>query len=163
MQNPAHLDLSDETLPIETDLAPTPEVLDCAVENDIDGLTDYLFNGESQKIREDAALAIGMMMGEEAVEAFIELFRHEDRHLRMAASWGLSAVGAPAVNELIAALAEGDAPTRTWAAYTLGSIGHCKAERPLTRALKDEDPQVRWWAGWALDQILQQHSTCSSC
>ncbi|WP_265581257.1 HEAT repeat domain-containing protein [Methanofollis aquaemaris] len=163
MQNPANPDLSDDTLPVETDVAPSPEVLDCAVENDLEGLTDYLFNGESQKIREDAALAIGMMMGEQAVEAFIELFSQENKDLRMAASWGLSAIGTPALNRLIVALAEGDTVTRTWAAYTLGTIGHCKADTPLTEALKDEDPQVRWWAGWALDQILQRHGTCSSC
>ncbi|MBP2145302.1 HEAT repeat protein [Methanofollis sp. W23] len=163
MQNPAHPNLTDEALPVENDLTPTPEVLDCAVENDLEGLTAYLFHGESQKVREDAALAIGMMMGESAVEAFIELFSQEDRHLRLAASWGLSAVGAPAVTSLIAALAEGDTPTRTWAAYTLGSIGHSSAESPLAGALEDENPQVRWWAGWALDQILQRQSTCSNC
>ncbi|WP_298668789.1 HEAT repeat domain-containing protein [uncultured Methanofollis sp.] len=163
MDNTAGPDFSDDTLPVENDVAPSPRVLALAVGNDIDGLTDLLFNGSSQKVREDAALAIGMLVGEEAVGAFIGLFAEDDRDLRMAASWGLSAIGTPAVDGLIAGLSAEDAGTRMWAAYTLGTIGHSKAEFALGRALKDEDADVRWWASWALDQILQRHGCCSGC
>lgn len=163
MDNPAGPDFSDDTLPVETDIAPSPEVLACAVDSDLDSLADLLFHGETQKVREDAALAIGMLTGEEAVGPFIGLFAEDDHDLRMAASWGLSAIGTPAVDGLIAALSAEDAATRMWAAYTLGAIGHCKAEFALDRALKDEDAGVRWWASWALDQILQRHGCCNGC
>ncbi|WP_342676192.1 HEAT repeat domain-containing protein [Methanofollis sp. UBA420] len=163
MDNSAGPDLSDDTLPVENDVAPSPEVLDRAVADDLDGLTDILFHGQTQKVREDAALAIGMLMGAEAVGPFIELFAEDDRDLRMAASWGLSAIGTPAIDGLIAALSAEDAATRMWAAYTLGAIGHCKAEVALGKVLKDEDADVRWWASWALDQILQRHGCCNGC
>ncbi|WP_067050531.1 HEAT repeat domain-containing protein [Methanofollis ethanolicus] len=163
MDNSAGPEFSDDTLPVEIDVVPSPEVLECAVDNDLDSLTALLFHGESQKVREDAALAIGMLMGEEAVGAFIGLFAEDDRDLRMAASWGLSAIGTPAIDGLIAALSAADAATRMWAAYTLGAIGHCKAEVALGKVLKDDDADVRWWASWALDQILQRHGCCNGC
>lgn len=163
MDDSAGPDFSDDTLPSDLDAAPSPEVLDRAVDDDLDGLTDLLFHGQSQKLREDAALAIGMLMGEKAVGPFIGLFSQEDRDLRLAASWGLSAIGTTAVDGLIAALSAEDTHTRMWAAYTLGTIGDCKAEFALGETLKDEDDGVRWWTSWALDQILQRRGCCRGC
>lgn len=157
-------DLTDDCmLDSNADEKPSTLVLLLCMDDDLDGLTDLLFHGDSQKVREDAALAIGMLVGAEAVGPFIDLFAEDDHDLRMAASWGLSAIGTPAVDGLIAALAAEDAGIRMWAAYTLGAIGHCKAESALGTALKDEDAGVRWWASWALDQILQRHGCCNGC
>jgi len=145
-----------------TDEAPSTEVMERCMETDLDSLVELLFNGGSRNVREDAALGIGMLMGSDAVEPFIGLFAHEDPEIRMTASWGLTAIGGPAVDGLVAALSEEDAGIRKWAVYTLGFIGSCRAETALAQMVDDEDPDVRWWAAWALDRILQMHGTCCS-
>lgn len=145
-----------------TEDVPSVEVTDRCMDSDLDGLVALLFDGDTRTVREDAALGIGMLMGGDAVEPFIGLFVHDDPEIRMAASWGLTAIGAPAVAGLIAALSNDDTRIKKWAVYTLGFIGDCRAETALADMTHDEDPDVRWWAEWALDRILQMHGTCCS-
>ena len=145
-----------------TDEVPSTDVMERCMEKDLDGLVDLLFNGGSRNVREDAALGIGMLMGSDAVEPFIALFVHDDPEIRMVASWGLTAIGMPAVAGLIAALSEDDSRIKKWAIYTLGFIGDCRAETALSYLTHDEDSDIRWWAEWALDRILQMHGTCCS-
>ncbi|EJG06875.1 PBS lyase HEAT domain protein repeat-containing protein [Methanofollis liminatans DSM 4140] len=154
--------MPDKSVNDVTEEVPSTEVMERCVEQDLDGLVDLLFNGGSRNVREDAALAIGILMGDDAIEPFIGLFAHEDPEIRMVASWGLNAIGAPAVGGLVAALSNEDAIIRKWAVYTLGFIGGCRAERALAQMVDDEDPDVRWWAAWALDHILEMHGTCCS-
>lgn len=155
--------MPDRSVNDVTEAAPSREVMERCMEEDLDGLVDLLFNGGSREIREDAALAIGMLMGEDAVEPFVSLFAHEDPEIRMVASWGLTAIGGTAVPALIGALSDDDPLVRKWGVYTLGFIGGCRAEKALAEMLHDRDPDVRWWAAWALDHIMQMHGTCCGC
>ncbi|MEE8274718.1 MAG: HEAT repeat domain-containing protein, partial [Alphaproteobacteria bacterium] len=42
---------------------------------------------------------------------------------------------------------------RREAAWALGRLGEGRAVAPLRRALADADPDVRWFAAWALARI----------
>jgi hypothetical protein len=65
----------------------------------------------------------------------------------------LVAVGSPAVEPLVAALADPGAEVRGAAAEALGEIGEAAAIPALRTALADPEPSVQWRAAWALEMF----------
>ncbi|TAJ44753.1 HEAT repeat domain-containing protein [Methanofollis fontis] len=154
--------MPDRSVHDVTEDAPSDEALRLSESGDLDGLTALLFTGDTPKLRQDAALGIGMLAGEAAIAPFIDLFSHEDRDIRMAASWGLSAIGSLAAASLAIALDDDDRQVRLWAAYTLGFTGTWREEAALQKTCHDPDPDVRRWAAWALERIERMNRPCCS-
>ncbi len=69
------------------------------------------------------------------------------------ATAALVAMGAPAVDELIAALKDEDVAVRRGSAHALGKIADPRAVEPLIASTGDADPRVRGLAATALGRI----------
>jgi HEAT repeat protein len=50
-------------------------------------------------------------------------------------------------------LQDADPEMRRAAAEQLGKIRHPESLEPLLTALRDPDPNVQWWAAWALGEM----------
>ncbi|HNT75843.1 MAG TPA: HEAT repeat domain-containing protein [Anaerolineae bacterium] len=76
-----------------------------------------------------------------------------------AASQGVGmGVGAAAIQMLLRAVAEGDAPAKTLGALTLGQIGSVKHLPLLEPLLEDETYQVKYAAAHAIEQIQHRYA-----
>lgn len=97
--------------------------------------------------------ALGMLADPRAVGPLIAALAHPDIDMRKAAWRALAAIGAPAVEPLLAALASGDA--YSWATRALGAIGDPRAISPLIAVLTDRSraDTTRYWAAAALGQL----------
>ncbi len=104
-------------------------------------------------VRWKAAIALGEIRDERAVEPLIRLLSDPDRFVKGRAAIALSTIGEPAVNPLIRALQEGDGNLRWGAAIALGRIRDVRAVEPLIRALADKYENVRAEAAAALAAI----------
>ena len=83
-----------------------------------------LLHDDDPEVRKEAALALGIIGDERAVEPLIDAL-HDD-----------------------------DLEVREWAAWALGMVGDERAVEPLIDALlHDEDPRVRWRVIYALERI----------
>jgi HEAT repeat protein len=133
---------------------------------------------EKWDVRQAAAEALGEI-GAPAVEPLIAALKGENKDVRQAAAamlgrlgwqpgrdetagwyWMVKgdwdkcvALGALAVEPLIAALKDGSFSVRKAAAEALGKIGDPRAVEPLIAALKDKDEYVRKAAAYALGKI----------
>jgi HEAT repeat protein len=92
-------------------------------------------------------------IGATAVEPLIAALEDGNEHVRWAAIEALVAIGERAVEPLIAALEDGNEHVRWAAAWALGKIGDPRAGEPLIVALKDEDKDMRKAAIEALGKI----------
>jgi HEAT repeat protein len=88
-----------------------------------------------------------------AVEPLIEALRDKDSNVRQRAGNALGKIGQPAGKSLIVLLSNPDPEMRRVAAEQLGKIRNPEALEPLLTALRDPDPNVQWWAAWALGEI----------
>ena len=116
-------------------------------------LATALRGDRSATVREMSAWALGS--GEdhgEAVAALAEAMRKDsDDEVRETAAWALGAIGAEdARTELVAALGDRSAGTRSMAMWALGNAGEGKAPPAVLDALQDSEPRVRVLAAWAL-------------
>jgi len=109
-------------------------------------------------VRQDAATALGLIGDPQAIGPLIDAFRVESGDTEDITAWqnaaqALARLGAPAIEPLIAALADEDWNVRTWSADALGLLGSPQAVGPLISALSDAERQVRIDATVALGKI----------
>ena len=88
-----------------------------------------------------------------AVEPLIGALRDKDSNVHQRAGIALGKIGQPAVKSLVELLHDLDPEMRRVAAEQLGKIRNPEALEPLLTALRDPDPNVQWWAAWALGEI----------
>jgi len=100
-------------------------------------------------MRDNAALAL-LDAGPKGVTALINLWNDPSPTVHTAVNRAISQMGKEAVNPLIAALKNPNAPVRSEAAAVLGWLKDDRAIPPLAAALKDADPKVRAWIITAL-------------
>lgn len=118
-----------------------------------------LLQNSNENVRVSAALALGEIGGECALNALLPLLKDEDYTLRRAAVDALGEIGGErALNSLLSLLKDEDIvlhwPVRWEAAYALGKIGSERAfDALLSLLIKDSDQDVRRAAGYALGQI----------
>jgi HEAT repeat protein len=87
------------------------------------------------------------------VGRLIKALGHESSPVRDKATDALKEMGEPAVEPLIAALADENPRVRARAVYTLAAIDGRRAVEPLIAALGDESSEVRASAAWNLGDL----------
>jgi HEAT repeat protein len=92
-------------------------------------------------------------IGTPAVEPLVAALADGDEDVREAASKALAKIGEPAVEPLVAALKHEHWSAREAAANALGGIADARALEPLVETLQDESRSVRWSAARALGKI----------
>ncbi|MEI7636467.1 MAG: HEAT repeat domain-containing protein [Syntrophus sp. (in: bacteria)] len=101
-------------------------------------------------VRLKAAKILQEIPAPEAVAPLIGALNDKDGNVRQSAAIALGKIGPPAVKSLIGLLKAPNPVIRCLAAEQLGNIRDPEALEPLLAALRDPDPNVQWWAGWAL-------------
>ena len=106
-------------------------------------------------VRQSAVEALGMIKDPRAAKPLIvaEKEHLEDSQTRREVEVSLIAIGAPAVDPLIATLQDKDANIRALAPFPLGRIRDPRAVESLIAALDDSDVRVRKGAIWSLGEI----------
>ena len=114
-----------------------------------------LLQDEHSQIRYTAALSLGELGDEQAIEALIEQVEGDGNAMaRQAAVIALGMIGdARAAPYLIKALNSDNPDVRFQAVTSLMQVNPEQAAKPLRRALKDEDPEVRAGAVAALGDL----------
>jgi HEAT repeat protein len=88
-----------------------------------------------------------------AGDPLIAALRDPDQNVRRRAALALGRIGQPAGPSLAGLLQDSDPEMRRMAAEQLGKIRYVEAMEPLLKALRDPDPNVQWWAAWALGEM----------
>jgi HEAT repeat protein len=105
------------------------------------------------EIRLKAAKLLQDLPDPVAVEPLIGALRDTDSNVRQRAGTALGKIGQPAGKSLVGLLHDPDPELRRTAVEQLGKIRHQEALEPLLTALRDPDPNVQWWAAWALGEM----------
>jgi hypothetical protein len=114
-------------------------------------------DGERSPDREEAALALGESLADDAVTRLSLALIDDDPDVRSAAVSSLTEIGSgEAVQALAAALGDPDPRIREEAVDSLAEIGGENAITLLQLALADEEPTVREAAREALEQVREQ-------
>lgn len=100
-----------------------------------------------------AAVALAYSDDPRAIGSLVGAFGAADPDLREAATKALCKIGAPAVEPLLAALADRRPAVRLAAVRTLGEIGGQRAVGPLVALCRDPDAAMRKTAAQALDSL----------
>jgi HEAT repeat protein len=109
------------------------------------------------RVKRNAALALGELRIEKAVPPLMNLMKDDDECLRAIAASSLGLIGDKlAVASLIEALNDRSETVRIIAASSLGYLGDTKAIPPLEKALHDENKTVRKMAEEALSKLRSQ-------
>ncbi len=97
----------------------------------------------------------------EILPFLVERLSSENGNVRRRAVQALTRLGADAVNPLVRALTGADRKARAAAAETLGHLGGAakSAAGPLVEAERDDDAEVRAWAGISLERIKASMSS----
>lgn len=119
-----------------------------------------LLHDEHSQIRYTAALSLGELGDDEALEALIEQVEGDGNPMaRQAAVIALGLIGdARAAPYLIKALKSDNPDVRFQSVTSLMQVSPEQAKKPLRRALKDEDPEVRAGAVAAMGDLGDPHS-----
>lgn len=121
-------------------------------------LTDML-KDENSQVREQAVSALGKFEGNQDVELIIELLKDRDCKVRQETAYMLGQVGdVRAVEPLISALLnDSDLLVREFAVEALNKFGDARAIAPLTSVLNDQDPNIGYAAGNAIESIRNRN------
>ncbi len=95
----------------------------------------------------------------EAVPDLIHIIKQNDSNIREVALLTLSMIGSEAkeaVPDLIHILEDKNDRMRALSATVLGNIGDARAVNPLSRALKDNDKEIRQAASEALNKLKER-------
>lgn len=106
-----------------------------------------------EMVRSGAALALGELKAETAVDALAERLIHDAGPTGDHAADALSKIGSPAADVLIEAMAHESPHVRVRAAKALGPIEARKSIRVLFEALEDDSYMVRHYAEIALARM----------
>jgi hypothetical protein len=102
----------------------------------------------------------------ELVPPLVEALKDPDGEVRQAAAGALLQIGAEAVGPLVEALKDGkkDKALRANAAYLLGHLGPPAREAlpALAGALKDDNPEVRRRAAFAIGSVVRSSSDAAA-
>ncbi|RPI92826.1 MAG: HEAT repeat domain-containing protein [Chloroflexi bacterium] len=132
-----------------------PDIEKLRTRNDMKGLIKALSYKKDDKIRLDAAEALGMI-GVPAIQPLLIALKNEKIWQSRAAE-ALAKIGVPAVEPLAKALHDGEYDVRHAAAEALRMIGDASAVKPLLEVLKDDghdnDHTLRGEAAEALGEI----------
>ena len=101
-------------------------------------------------VRQKAVTILQHIPDPTSVEPLIGALRDKNDIVRQRAAITLGSIGQPAVKSLIGLIKDPDPGIRQIAAEQLGEIRDTEALEPLLAALRDTDPDVQWWAAWAL-------------
>jgi HEAT repeat protein len=139
-----------------------PNVSKRAAKGDIAGLLTALHYKRDQRVRADAARALGVAVAPYAVPALIEALRDEYDYVRVAAAEALGQIADQnAVTPLIGALEDECGGVRKVAAIALGRVNERQAAPSLIEALSDDDWAVRRAAAEALGELRDTRSVPS--
>jgi HEAT repeat protein len=126
------------------------------------GLTEALeglekaLRAEDDEVRLAAVQSIGILGDKRAWDSLVTMLADKSNRVREAAAYGLGSLGDKrASRALIRALADQreSAGVRGMAAEQLGRLGVSRATPRLVAALHDREPEVRFWAAYALGQV----------
>jgi HEAT repeat protein len=118
----------------------------------VEPLAAALKSHEFSGVRWKAAEALAKL-GPPSVDALVGALRHEDDDVRWKAAVALGEIGDPrAIDPLISLLCDEDRFVKSHAALALGTIGE-PAVKPLLRALREGDGNLRWGAAIALGKL----------
>jgi hypothetical protein len=99
----------------------------------------------------------------ELIPALLDALKDNDADVRQSAASALASIGRPAIDPLVDVLRDKDQnkELRANAAYVLGQMGHNAQEAlpTLTKALKDDDKDVRRRAAFAVQRIVKDMGT----
>jgi HEAT repeat protein len=119
----------------------------------VEPLIERLRN-ESPVVRDNAALALGLIENADAVDPLASLLGDDATRVRTRSAWALGMIeDSKGVEPLLRALQDSDAEVRGQAAWALGMIEHASAVEGLSRAMSDPDEGVREQAAWGLGMI----------
>ncbi|MGZ4938446.1 MAG: HEAT repeat domain-containing protein [Halobacteriota archaeon] len=122
------------------------------------GLINILSEGDATS-RSLAAEALGEVKDEVGAEYLIQALADEEWTVRRNAAWALGEIQSKrAIPYLIAAFSTPRAGIDAYCAEALIKIGSA-AVRALIRALRNHDPNVRYWSISALGEIGDQRAT----
>jgi bilin biosynthesis protein len=110
-------------------------------------------NDDSWRVRWHSAEILGEIEDPRAVKPLIESLNDPNSAVRSNSSIALCEIGQPAVETLINALNSHKWQLRWQLVEILGEIGDPRSEKPIEKALQDENPEVRMAAETALKQI----------
>ena len=121
-----------------------------------------LVKNRNLEISRRAALALGAIKSEKAVDSLLTALSDEDSGVRWRAASALGAIKSEkAVDSLLTALSDEDSDVRWRAAFALGAIKSEKAVDSLLTALGDKDSDMRRSAASALDEIKSERAVDS--
>lgn len=106
--------------------------------------------------RRKVVMALGEIKDARAIPCLSAALKAENSTVRMMAAWGLAHMGEPAVNSLLAELADKTSPGRSDAAYALGKLKQPSAIEPLIATLKEKDDGLRKESAKALSRLTGQ-------
>lgn len=116
-----------------------PNIQKLKARGDVQGLIKALNYEKDKTVCRDAALALGQIGDERAVEPLIDALKEGDRLMRRTAALALGEIGDErAVETLTDALKDSDKEARQAGAEALGKIGDSRVVEPLIEALKDK-------------------------
>ena len=147
--------------PAPAEKGSTPEPSSLSADNlkkaeQIQGLIETL-EGDDERAAIDAALQLGLLGDESAVEPLIDMAERESGSLRVAALKALGNIGdGRALELLLAAMGDSSVEFRRVAAGSLGNFRDPSAIAPLIEALQDEDSWVRIDARYSLEKLTGQ-------
>jgi len=108
--------------------------------------------------RRDAAIALGGIPDDSAIEALSQALHDPVKDVRAAAAAGLDSVSQPAIGALNADLADRNWVVRYRAAKALGSIKDERSVSALIRTLEDRRDHVRYMAARGLGKLGERRA-----
>ena len=108
---------------------------------------------ENWSVRGEAAIALGATGDSRGLGPLLDVLKEGDKELGYGARMGLRQLGGPAVEPLIALLADSDWRVRRLAAWALRDLGDGRSVTALTAALADPDPEVQAAAVSAFESL----------
>jgi len=113
-------------------------------------------------VRASAAVALGAIKSERAVDGLVAILEDRDADVRHTAVWALGEIKSErAVDSLLARLRDLDADVRASAARALGAIKSERAVDGLVARLEDNSSKVRARAAEALGEIKSRRAVAS--
>jgi bilin biosynthesis protein len=130
-----------------------PNVEELARIRDVDGLVQALQYKKDWEVRRDAAMALGKIKDERAVQPLEYALVDKAEHVRRSAVKALTSMGMADPAVLKHFLSDESVLVRWETTRALGELGDPRAVEPLLEALEDERVYVRRGAAWALGEI----------
>jgi len=113
---------------------------------------------EEAEVRLAAAIALGKLGDQAAVDYLVQALTKEEDALRVPAARALGEIGEQAAPRLLSALRRPEETVRWGAAQALGYTGGAGVAKALRQALNDQSPQVRAAAALSLGRLRDREA-----